>query len=259
MFKAFALNLFLLLCSPLAQASYTLNMGKGVTPLSLEVYNLHMTILIICTVIGCIVFGIMFYSILHHRKSLGYKAASFHDSTTVEIIWTVIPFIILIAMAIPSTKVLITMADTRHSDLTIKATGYQWKWEYDYIDKDVHFFSNLSTPEEQIHNLEPKGPYYLLEVDNPMVVPVGKKIRILTTANDVIHSFWVPDLGMKKDAIPGFINEMWAIIEKPGIYRGQCAELCGVLHAFMPIVIDARSPEDYEEWLAKKQANPHHH
>jgi cytochrome c oxidase subunit 2 len=210
-------------------------------------------IIIICVVIFVIVFGFMFYSIFAHRKSRGFKAAKFHESTTIEVVWTVIPFLILVGMAIPSTATLIEMSDTSKSDLTVKITGYQWKWKYDYPDQDVSFFSSLATPREQIDNKAEKGKDYLLEVDNPMVLPVGKKVRFIVTANDVIHAWWVPQLGVKKDAIPGFINEIWARIDEPGIYRGQCAELCGKDHGFMPIVVQAVSPEDFSKWVAMQK------
>jgi cytochrome c oxidase subunit 2 len=241
-----------------AYAEYGLNMPKGVTSISQDVYDLHMLIFWICVVIGIGVFGVMFWSIYHHRKSRGAVAAQFHESTAVEIIWTIIPMAILIAMAVPATGTLVRMADARDAELTIKVTGYQWRWQYDYLDQEVSFFSTLSTPQAQIRNTADKGEHYLLEVDNPLVLPVGKKVRILTTAADVIHSWWVPDLGWKKDAIPGFINEAWTQIDKPGIYRGQCAELCGRDHGFMPVVVKAVSPEEFEQWLAqmKEKANP---
>ncbi len=239
----------LLLWSLSASAALELNMTEGVTPVSREVYGLHMLIFWICVAIGLLVFGAMFYSIYHHRKSLGAKPAQFHESTRVEIIWTVIPMLILIGMAIPATKALITMEDTAAPDLTVKVTGYQWKWQYDYLDEDISLFSNLSTSREQIANVADKGEHYLLEVDNPLVLPVGKKIRILTTAADVIHSWWVPALGWKRDAIPGFINESWTRIEEPGVYRGQCAELCGKDHGFMPIVVVAKTEEEYQQWV----------
>jgi cytochrome c oxidase subunit 2 len=210
-------------------------------------------ILIICVVIFLLVFGVMFYSVFAHRKSRGHKAAQFHDNSTLEVIWTVIPFLILVGMAVPSTATLIDMSDTSKSDLTIKITGYQWKWKYDYPDQDVSFFSTLATPREQIENKGGKNEHYLLEVDNPIVLPVGKKVRFLVTANDVIHSWWVPQLGVKKDAIPGFINEVWAKVEEPGIYRGQCAELCGKDHGFMPIVVSAVSQEDFTKWVAAQK------
>lgn len=251
-FSFIALASGLLFSTP-SWAAYALNMTPGVTPVSQSVYHLHMTILWICAAIGTLVFGVMLYVLIRHRRSLGHKSVSFHENTTVEIIWTVIPFLILILMAIPATKVLINLEDTSEPDLTIKITGHQWKWQYEYLGEDLSFFSNLSTPLEQITNQSPKGEHYLLEVDRPLVLPIGKKIRFLGTANDVIHSWWVPALGFKKDTIPGFINESWAKIEEPGIYRGQCAELCGVNHGYMPIVIDARSPEEYEAWLKQQK------
>lgn len=243
-----------LLWSMGARAELGLNMPRGVTSVSREVYDLHMLIFWICVVIAIGVFGVMFWSIFHHRKSRGVVPAQFHESTTVEIIWTVIPMLILVGMAIPATKTLVKMYDSREAELTVKVTGYQWRWQYDYLDQNVGFLSVLSTPTAQIRNAAPKGEHYLLEVDNPMVVPVGKKVRILTTAADVIHSWWVPELGWKKDAIPGFINESWTLIEKPGIYRGQCAELCGKDHGYMPIVVKAVPEAEFKEWLAQMQA-----
>jgi len=240
----------LLLWSASAFAAYDLNMTEGVTAISKEVYDLHMLILWICVWIGVAVFGVMFYSIYHHRKSRGAVASQFHESTTMEIIWTVVPMLILIGMAIPATKTLIAMEDTSNPEMTIKVTGYQWKWQYQYVDEDISFFSTLSTPRDQIANDAEKGENYLLEVDNPLVLPVGKKVRILTTAADVIHYWWVPDLGWKRDSIPGFINESWARIDKPGVYRGQCAELCGKDHGFMPIVVIAKAEDDYQAWVA---------
>ncbi len=236
-----------------AAAEYGLNLRPGVTPIAQSAYSLHMLILWICVAIGVVVFGAMFYSIINHRKSRGAVAAQFHESTTVEIIWTIIPFLILIGMAIPATKALIAMEDTRNSDISIKVTGYQWKWQYEYLGEDVSFFSTLSTPKDEIFNRAEKNPNYLLEVDNPVVVPVGKKVRLSITANDVLHAWWVPDLGMKKDAIPGFINEMWFNIDTPGTYRGQCAELCGKDHGFMPIVVVAKEQADYDKWLAEQK------
>ena len=244
-----ALSGSLLLWSASASAEYGLNMPEGVTPVSREVYDLHMLIFWICVLIGIVVFGVMFYSIYHHRKSKGAIAAQFHESTTIEMVWTIVPMLILIAMAIPATKTLIAMEDTSNPDLTITVTGYQWRWKYDYMDEGISFFSVLATPREQIDNLAEKDEHYLLEVDNPLVLPVGKKIRILTTAADVIHAWWLPALGWKRDAIPGFVNENWTYIEKPGIYRGQCAELCGKDHGFMPIVVIAKTEEEYQQWL----------
>jgi cytochrome c oxidase subunit II len=234
-----------------ASADLTLNMTPGVTPISKAVYDLHMTVIWICVAIGIVVFGVMFYSIIFHRKSRGAVAAQFHESTTVEVIWTIIPFIILIAMAVPATRVLLDQEDPSDSDLTVKITGYMWRWHYSYLEQDLEFMSQLSTPFEQIANRAPKGKYYLLEVDNPLVLPINKKIRFLTTAHDVIHSWWVPAFAVKKDAIPGFINETWAYIEKPGTYRGQCAELCGARHGFMPIVVKAVPEDEFKDWMEK--------
>jgi cytochrome c oxidase subunit 2 len=234
-------------------AEYNLNMTRGVTPVSRDIYDLHMSIFWICVVIAIAVFGVMIYSIMFHRKSLGSVPAKFTENTTVEIVWTIVPVFILVGMAWPATKVLVNMEDNSKSDMTIKVTGYMWKWHYDYLGQDVRFESNLSTPLEQINGREPKGKNYLLEVDNPLVLPINKKVRFITTANDVIHSWWVPALGIKKDAVPGFANEAWAIINKPGIYRGQCAELCGARHGFMPIVVIAKTELEYEKWLKSKK------
>jgi len=231
----------------------TLNMTKGVTGISNEVYDLHMLIFYICCVIALIVFGVMFYSIFRHRKSKGAVAAHFHESTKVEIIWTVIPIIILVAMAIPATKTLVAMEDTSQSDITVKITGSQWKWHYSYFGEDVEFFSLLATSQKQIDGIEAKGAHYLLEVDNPLVLPVNRKVRFLMTSDDVIHSWWVPDFAVKKDTIPGFINEAWTRIDEPGVYRGQCAELCGRAHGFMPVVVHAMEEEKFDEWLASKK------
>jgi cytochrome c oxidase subunit 2 len=238
-----------------AHADFALNMVPGATAISHEVYDLHMLIFWICVVIGVVVFGTMFWSIYHHRKSRGVAPAQFHESTLVEVLWTAVPMLILIVMAVPATKTLIRMADARDSELTIKVTGYQWRWHYQYLNENIGFFSTLSTPQAQIHNDAAKGEHYLLEVDQRMVVPVGKKIRVLTTASDVIHSWWVPALALKKDAIPGFINESWTLIEQPGIYRGQCAELCGKDHGFMPIVVEAVPEAEFQQWAAKMKAS----
>lgn len=239
-----------------ASAEYGLNLPRGVTSISRDAYDMHMLVFWVCVAIAVVVFGAMFISIVRHRKSKGAKPAQFHESTVVEIVWTIVPFLILVGMAIPATKALVAMEDTSNSDLSIKVTGYQWKWGYDYIDDGVTFVSSLATPKEQIYDQQSKGENYLLEVDNPLVVPVNKKVRLLVTANDVIHSWWVPELGMKKDAIPGFINEMWIKVEEEGTYRGQCAELCGKDHGFMPIVVVAKNDEDYGKWLiAQKSAS----
>jgi len=242
------------LVSTLSAAEYGLNFQKPATAIAQEVYGLHMLIMMVCVGIGIVVFGAMFWSIVMHRKSRGHKAAKFHESTTIEIIWTAIPFLILVGMAIPSTATLIKMEDTKNADLVIKVTGYQWKWKYEYMDQDISFFSSLSTPRDQIDNKAAKGKDYLLEVDSPIVIPVGKKVRFLLTANDVIHSWWVPQLAVKKDAIPGFINEAWTRVDEPGTYRGQCAELCGKDHGYMPIVVQAVSDDDFKKWVSVKKA-----
>jgi len=241
-----------ILSSP-ALAQWELNMPVGVTPTSEEIYDLHMLILWICVVIGVVVFGAMIYSIFHHRKSRGAVPAQFHESTTIELVWTLIPLLILVAMAIPATRTLIAMEQTGDSEITIKATGYQWKWKYDYLEEGISFYSSLSTPTEELYDLAEKGENYLLEVDNPVVVPIDTKIRVLTTAADVIHAWWVPALGLKRDAIPGFVNDNWTLIKEPGTYRGQCAELCGKDHGFMPIVVEAVSKEDYAKWVAEQK------
>ncbi|WP_425425306.1 cytochrome c oxidase subunit II [Vibrio sonorensis] len=246
--------MFVGFAAPAISAEQSFNMTKGVTSISEQVYDLHMLIFYICCVIALVVFGAMFYSIYHHRKSKGAVAAHFHESTKVEVIWTVIPILILIGMAIPATKTLIAMEDTSQSDLTIKITGSQWKWHYSYFGEEVEFFSLLATSQKAIDGVEEKGAHYLLEVDEPLVVPINKKIRFLLTSDDVIHSWWVPDFAVKKDTIPGFINEAWTKIDKPGVYRGQCAELCGRAHGFMPVVVHAMEEADYEQWLADKKA-----
>ena len=236
-----------------AHADYTLNLMRGVTQLSNEIYDLHMLILWICVFIGIAVFGTMFYSIFHHRKSKGHKAEQFHENTTVEIIWTIIPTLILVAMAIPATKAVIDLDRVQDSDMTIKVTGKQWYWDYQYLDNGLHFESHLDEASEKGHRLasiDPRSvPNYLLNVDKPLVVPINKKIRFLFTAEDVIHSWWVPDLGWKKDANPGFVNDAWTSVEKPGIYRGQCTELCGRDHGFMPVVVVAMEQEQYDAWV----------
>lgn len=239
--------------APAIASQTEFNMTQGVTQISQQVYDLHMLIFYICCAIALIVFGAMFYAIFKHRKSKGAVAAHFHESTKVEVIWTVIPILILVAMAIPATKTLVAMEDTSQSDLTVKITGSQWKWHYSYFGEDVEFFSLLATSQKQIDGLEVKGANYLLEVDNPLVVPIHRKIRFLLTSDDVIHSWWVPDFAVKKDTIPGFINEAWTRIDKPGVYRGQCAELCGRAHGFMPVVVHAMEENDFEQWLASKK------
>lgn len=249
--------LILGMCIPsMAWAEKQLNLTKGVTEISNEVYDLHMFVLYICTVIGVVVFGAMIWSMIFHRKSKGVEPATFHESTKVEILWTVIPIIILIAMAVPATKTLVSMENNDDSDITIQVTGSQWKWHYKYFDQDIEFYSVLSTPRAQYENLdgegESKGENYLLEVDRHLVIPVNKKIRFLITSDDVIHAWWVPAFAVKQDANPGFINEAWAIVPEPGIYRGQCAELCGKDHGFMPIVVEVKSEEDYALWIEEQ-------
>ncbi|MDH5407507.1 MAG: cytochrome c oxidase subunit II [Gammaproteobacteria bacterium] len=257
-------KLFSLLCAGLVLipasvlADYELNLTPSVTQLGRDIYDLHMLILWIVTIVGIGVFAVIIYSLINHRKSKGAVAAQFHESATVEFVWTVIPFIILVAIAVPATKTLLAIEDTSNPDLTIKATGWQWKWEYEYLDSGVHFFSSLDKASNDARQMnsgtDPRTvPNYLLDVDKPIVVPVNKKIRILTTANDVIHAWWVPELAIKRDAIPGFINESWFKAEKTGTYRGQCAELCGKDHGFMPIVVNVVSEGEYNDWIAKQK------
>jgi cytochrome c oxidase subunit 2 len=235
-----------------------LNMRTGVTEISNSIYDLHMLILWICVVIGVVVFGAIFWSLIHHRKSAGYKAAHFHESTKLEIAWTLVPTLILVGMAWPATKVLIEMYDTGGEDLAIEVRGYQWRWQYKYLDQDLNstfgFFSSLSTPREEISGQSAKGEYYLLEVDNPLRIPANRKVRFLLTSEDVIHAWWVPDFGIKKDAIPGILNDIWAIVPEPGIYRGQCTELCGKDHGFMPIVVQVMPEAEYDAWYAEQLA-----
>ena len=237
-----------------AQAAWTVNMAPGATQVSNAVFDLHMIIFWICVVIGVVVFGAMGWSMIMHRRSTGQQPANFHEHTRVEILWTVVPFLILIAMAIPATRTLIDIYDASDSDIDIQVTGYQWKWHYKYLGQDVEFFSNLATPSEQIRNDSPKGEHYLLEVDQPLVLPVGAKVRFLITAADVIHSWWVPAFAVKRDAIPGFVNEAWTRLETPGVYRGQCTELCGKDHGFMPVVVEVKSRADYDTWLGERKA-----
>jgi cytochrome c oxidase subunit 2 len=255
-----ALGPVLMLMTAMAMAAggevSQVNMRPGVTDVGKDIYDLHMLILWICTIIGAGVFGVMFYSIIYHRKSRGVTPATFHESTRVEIAWTVVPFFILIAMAFPATSTLLAIYNTDDAEVDILVTGYQWKWKYEYLNDNgdnVSFFSNLRTPQSEINNTEAKGEHYLLEVDEPMVIPVNAKIRFLITGHDVIHSWWVPDLAVKRDAIPGFINETWTKVTEEGVYRGQCAELCGKDHGFMPIVVNVVSREEYDLWFGAKQ------
>lgn len=242
------------LFSSSSMAASQLNLTRGVTDISNQVYDLHMTIFYICCAIGVVVFGAMFVSMYLHRRSRGAKPATFHENVKVEIAWTIIPFLILIGMAIPATKTLIAMEDTSASDVTVQITGSQWKWHYKYFDHEVEYFSLLATRQDQINNRLEKGENYLLEVDRPLVIPTGKKVRFLITSDDVIHSWWVPDFAVKKDANPGFINEAWTKVDEPGIYRGQCAELCGKDHGYMPIVVIAKEPAEYDAWIQAEEA-----
>lgn len=239
-----------------AQATSELNMRQGVTETSVEAYELHMLVVWVMSVIALIVFGAMFYAIIFHRKSKNPTPATFSHSTKMEIIWTTIPIIILVALTVPAVNLLLKMeADKQDSDLSILVTGHQWKWQYKYLDHDIEFFSNLKTPQlRENFSLEEatNNPNYLLEVDNQLIIPANKKVRFLITAGDVIHSWWVPDLAVKKDAIPGFINETWTKTDKPGIYRGQCAELCGKWHGFMPIVVKVVEQNEFDSWVETK-------
>ncbi|WP_440996409.1 cytochrome c oxidase subunit II [Arhodomonas sp. SL1] len=253
-----ALSLGLLSAAPPVFADWALNMPRGVTETSESVYGLHMTIFWISVVIGILVFGAIFYSIYMHRKSRGARPAKFHHNTAVEIVWTVIPLLILVAMAVPATGVLIEMEDTSEAEMTIKVTGYQWKWGYEYMDEGIQFLSSLDSESDRARQVgsgvDPASvENYLLEVDNRLVVPTDTKIRFMITAADVIHSWWVPELGWKKDAIPGYINETWTEIKEPGVYRGKCAELCGRDHGFMPVVVEAVEPEEFERWLEERK------
>ena len=236
-----------------AVAQMAWNFQTPVTPIAQQTFDLHLYIFWVCVVIFIGVFGVMFYALVKHRKSVGHQAAQFHENTTVEIVWTVIPFLILVFMAYPATKTIVAMKDTSAPDMTIKVTGYQWKWNYDYMEQNFDYYSTLTTPLAQINNEEPKDANYLLEVDNPMVVPVDTRVRLLITAGDVIHSWWVPAFGVKQDAIPGFVRDTWFNAEKVGTYRGQCAELCGKEHGFMPVVVEVKSKDDYAKWLADQK------
>lgn len=257
--RALAAGTALLLGSGPAMAAWDLNLRVGVTELSREIYGLHMLILWVCVVIAVAVFGVMIYSIATFRKSKGAVPATFDHSTTAEVVWTVIPVVILVAMAIPAARTLVKIEDTRGSELTVKVTGYQWKWQYEYVDHGVSFFSTLARTSDAARQLDSgiapgSVDNYLLEVDHPLVVPQGRKIRVLITATDVIHAWWVPDFGMKKDAIPGYINELWFRADEPGVYRGQCAELCGRDHGFMPVVVEVKPQAEFDAWLAAQQA-----
>ncbi len=250
-----ASGIFLCLRSGNSSPDNLYNLQLPATITARQIYDLHTLILLVCVVIFVIVFGIMFYSLYKHRKSQGHQAAQFHEHKTLEIVWSIIPFLILAGMAYPATKVILDMKDTSASDMSIKITGHQWKWEYEYMGEGVRYISSLSTPQSQINNQVAKEAHYLLETDRPLVVPTGKKVRLLVTADDVIHSWWVPQFGVKQDAIPGFIKEAWIRVDNPGTYRGQCAELCGVGHGFMPIVVEALPPAKYAVWLQEQKAS----
>ena len=245
--------LLLLFVSGSAWAIQPYNLPRGVTDVSQDIFDLHMFAFWICVAIGVLVFGIMLWSIIFHRKSTGIKPAKFSHSTTFEIIWTVIPIIILVVLMVPASFKLIEMYDVGEPEIDIKVTGYQWRWHYEYLGENVEFFSNLKTPQEQIDNTQAKTANYLLEVDEELVVPIGTRVRFLFTAADVLHSWWVPELSVKRDAIPGFINEAWAVVNEKGTYRGQCTELCGTNHGFMPIVVRAVDEQEYNDWLGERK------
>lgn len=251
----FASGIALIGWALIAQAD-ELNLRPGVTDISRQVYDLHMLIFGICVAIGVVVFGVLFWSVYAHRKSRGQEPAQFHHSTKLEIAWTIVPTIILVLMAIPSTQVLIAMYDTGGEDMTVEVRGYQWKWQYKYLDEDYNrtfsFFSNLATPRSQINNRQVKTDTYLLEVDRPLKIPANRKVRFLITAEDVIHAWWVPDFGIKRDAVPGVVNDLWTIVPEPGVYRGQCTELCGKDHGFMPIVVEVLPEAEFDAWYASQ-------
>ena len=256
--RALAGSAVLLAASAPGFADYHVDILPPASPIAAEAYALHWGILWVCVAIFVVVFGAMFWSIFKHRRSMGAKASQFHENTTIEVIWTIVPFVILIAMAYPATRTVLSMKDASNSDMSVKITAYQWKWEYDYQQDGVKFLSNLATPRAQIDERDgpgqPKNEHYLLEVDNPMVVPVGKKVRLLITSNDVIHGWYVPQLGVNQYGIPGFVKDAWFAIDKPGIYRGQCSQICGKEHGFMPIVVVAKSPDEYAAWVKDMKA-----
>jgi cytochrome c oxidase subunit 2 len=247
------LRILILWGVPHASLAETFDMRPGVTDMSVRVQQIHHMGLWVCVVVGIIVFAAMFYSVFAHRRSRNPTPSSFSDSALVEFIWTLIPVLILVGMAIPATNALRDVENNENSDMTVLITASQWKWHYQYLDSGISYYSNIATPQEQIDNLEPKDEFYLLDVDNALVLPTNKKIRFLTTADDVIHSWWVPDFAVKQDAIPGFINEAWARIPVAGIFRGQCAELCGIGHAYMPIVAEVRPEEEFDAWIEEQR------
>jgi len=235
----------------LAQAAREYNLQPPVTPIATQIFDLHTYIMAICALIFVGVFAVMFYSIFAHRKSKGHQAAQFHENTVVEVVWTVIPFLILLLMAVPATQTVLAMKDTSAPDLTVKVTGSQWKWNYSYLAEGFDFYSNLKTPVAQIEDREPPGEHYLLEVDQPLVLPVGKKVRLLVTSSDVIHAWYLPSAGVQQDAIPGFVRDDWLKFDQTGTFRGQCAKICGKEHGFMPIVVEVKSADDYAQWVAE--------
>ena len=247
-------TIFLTIFSSQSFAAWNdLNMTQGVTAISKEVFGLHMLIFWICVAIGIVVFGVMFYSMFAFTKKKNPNPSTFHENTKVELAWTIVPFLILVLMAVPASNTLTKIYDDTEGDINIQVIGYQWKWEYRYLEDNIGFFSNLTTDLDEIYGRTPKGEHYLEEVDEPVVIPVGKKIRFLITANDVIHSWWMPDFAIKQDAIPGFINTAWTIVDKPGTYRGKCTELCGRSHGFMPVVVKVVPQEEYDLWIASKK------
>ena len=251
--KSSSLLLTFLLAPVISADWFALNMTRGITDISNEVFELHMLIFWICVAIGALVFSVMFYSMWAHTKKKNPVPAKFHENHKLEIAWTIIPFLILIAMAVPASKTLVKIYDDEAGDVNIQVTGYQWKWGYKYLEDDISFVSNLSTDLDEIYNLVPKGENYLQEVDEMVVIPAGKKVRFLITANDVIHSWWVPAFAIKQDAIPGFVNTAWTVVDTPGIYRGKCTELCGKNHGFMPIVVKVVEQEEYDLWVYNKR------
>ncbi len=237
-----------------SHADYAINLPPPATGIARQIYDLHTLILWICAAILIVVFVPMVIALVRHRRSAGHVAHRFHDNLRLEILWTAVPVLILVGMAHPATKTVIEMKDWSASDMTIKIVGRQWKWEYEYVDDDLRFISTLSTPRSEIDNVSAKNPNYLLEVDRPLVIPTGAKIKLILTASDVIHAWWIPAFGVKQDAVPGFIRETWFRVDEPGTYRGQCAELCGVGHGFMPIVVEAVSPERFESWKTEQRS-----
>lgn len=247
------LAILILWVYPHVSLASKIDMRPGVTEMSVRIQQIHHIGLWVCIVVGIIVFGAMFYTMFAHRRSKNPTPATFSDSALIEFIWTLIPILILVGMAIPATNALRDIEDNENSDMTVLITASQWKWHYEYLDTSISFYSNIATPDEQIYNQEPKDEYYLLDADKPLVLPTNKKIRFLMTADDVIHSWWVPDFAVKQDAIPGFINEAWTRIPTPGIYRGQCAELCGIGHAYMPIVVEVRPEAEFDAWIEEQR------